>query len=52
MEDGTGVFQWDVAYISWKDFFKAVIGQKGHIWDKIVSAHLVCGGLDFSCDFM
>jgi hypothetical protein len=52
MEANSGVFQWDVNYVTWREFSKAVIGKRGHIWDKIISAHLVCGGLDFSCDFM
>jgi hypothetical protein len=53
MEDGvTCAFKWDINYLTWKEFSNAMITQKGHIWEKCLLADLVCGGLNFSYDFM
>lgn len=52
MESGASAFKWDVNYVTWKEFSKAIITQKGPIWEKSISADLLCGGLDFSSDFM
>ena len=52
MESEASAFKWDVNYATWKEFSNAVITQKGPIWEKYTSADLLCGGLDFSHDFM
>ncbi|KAF8624188.1 hypothetical protein AX14_011811, partial [Amanita brunnescens Koide BX004] len=51
MENGTSAFKWDVDYVAWKEFSDAMMTMKGPIWEKSLSADLLCGGLDFSCDF-
>ena len=43
---------WDVSYLSWKVFQKAVLSGKGVTWDSLMNADLVIGGMDFSIDFL
>ncbi|KAF8324810.1 hypothetical protein F5887DRAFT_1086014 [Amanita rubescens] len=52
MERGIGVFQWEVNYVTWREYSKAIISSEGHTWDMCISAKLICGGLNFSSDFM
>ena len=52
LDSGQCLFKWDVNYFAWKDFSNAIITHEGQIWEKCISADLVCGGLDFSLDFM
>jgi hypothetical protein len=44
--------RWKVSYLSWKVFQKAVLSGKGVMWDSMMQADLVMGGMDFSIDFL
>jgi hypothetical protein len=47
--DGT---QWEVTYVSWEDYTKAVLEAKDEMWISFEKADLIIGGMNFAIDFM
>jgi hypothetical protein len=43
---------WEVTYVSWVDYKKALLEGGGELWESFEEADLVFGGMDFSCDFL
>ena len=43
---------WNLMYVSWDDYKKAILEGKGDMWKSFEDADLVFGGMDFSCDFL
>jgi hypothetical protein len=43
---------WQVKFLSWKVFSKAVITQKGATWDLLNKADLLIGGVNFTNNFL
>jgi hypothetical protein len=43
---------WEVRFINWERFSKAVINQRGSDWDIISDAHLLIGGVNFTNTFL
>jgi hypothetical protein len=44
--------QWNISYLGWDAFRRAVLSGQGQIWDEMMKGDLVIGGMDFSIDFM
>ena len=43
---------WDVKFLKWKVFSKAVIDQRGSTWDLLNKANLLLGGVNFTNNFL
>lgn len=43
---------WEVSFVTWKEYKNAVLQGEGEMWDKFEMGHLIIGGMDFSCDFL
>jgi hypothetical protein len=51
LKNADGVKAFDVKYISWDQFFTAVM-HKSDDWTRLVEADCVIGGADLSIDYM
>ena len=43
---------WDVRFVAWKPFSDAVVNQTGPVWDLILGAKLLIGGVNFAHSFL
>lgn len=43
---------WDIRFLKWETFSQAVIAQDGYIWNLILNAHLLIGGVNFANNFL
>lgn len=44
--------KWDIRFLGWKAFANAVVNQSGPVWDLILGAKLLIGGVNFSASFL
>lgn len=43
---------WELEYVGWEDFKRAILKGGGLLWERLQRCHLVVGGMDFTIDFM
>jgi hypothetical protein len=44
--------KWEVIYLGWKEFSKGIISREGQVWDLLIQADLVIGGINFTSNFL
>jgi len=43
---------WDVRFVSWDAFSRAVVDQEGSVWELMTHSHLLIGGVNFTNNFL